>query len=253
MVFIVNEQAGRYTIHRDALFQRFPLLRDTLDAVPERCDVYPWWNYDPETKVSRANITEKLFQVFFQYIYAGTYDSPQPGQSVVQTVEVEHSLGSSAPFAAKDCSDGIECENFKKIRRKFLRESFISKYATFNEAVHVVPHGCPPSDDGTADFGEVFKWHVDINAFASTFDSGNLRQVAKYKLALTLMAVRPSTESVMDLVHYVYHNVFRADCELLVSHYVACRLDEFLKNEDFVASLRDNSEVMLDVIELLYN
>ncbi|OAQ67938.1 hypothetical protein VFPPC_04261 [Pochonia chlamydosporia 170] len=227
LVFIVNEQAGRYTIHRDALFQRFPLLQDTLDAVPERCDVYPWWNYDPEPKGSRANITEKMFQVFFQYTYAGTYDAPQPVQSNVRIL--------------------------KKIRREFLRESFISKYATFNEAVHVVPHGCPPSDDGTADFGEVFKWHVDINAFASTFDSGNLRQVAKYKLALTLMAVRPSTESVMDLVQYVYHNVFCADCELLVSHYVACRLDEFLKNEDFVESLRDNSEVMLDVIELLYN
>lgn len=203
--------------------------------------------------------TKSEFEAFFQYIYTGTYDSPEPILVTHKTdtndldcppKPIDKSNISNRNDSPKAAEQKKSCSNCHDV----LLKTFRAKLSFRTRKVTNTAHYSRPNSNPRESYEDIFKWHVDIYLL-SRKDYSSLSVLAKYKLHQSLVRFKLHDQRLIDIIRlleYCYDKDRLSDgIRQIVAHYAAIHVDRLWKIEDFVHLMGRNGNFAMDLMDML--
>ncbi|KAG8414839.1 hypothetical protein J3459_009626 [Metarhizium acridum] len=253
IVFVCSDNTTRCKIHEHALLQRFPHMKRQIEE--QR-------NANPDQDVELPfQGTKSEFEAFFQYIYTGTYDSPEP-ILVIRKAESKDLGWPRKPIAKCNTSnqnDSPKAAEQKKACNRChdaLCKSFRAELSSLKEQVPNGVHYSRPNTNPHESYENIFKWHVDIY-LVSGMRFFSLATLAKYKLHQSLISFQLHDQRLVDIIRlleYCYDkDRLFYEIRAIVAHYAAIHVDKLWKIGDFQTFVRSNGDFAGDLMDVLVN
>lgn len=199
------------------------------------------------------------FEAFFQYIYTGSYDSPEP---ILVTHKTDSNDLNSPPRPTtksnnsnqNDSPKAAEQKHFCSSCHKVLLNRFQNVLSILKEGVSSAAHYSRPNSNPYESYENIFKRHVDIYLLSQK-EYPSLAVLAKYKLHQSLARFQLHDQRLVDIIRlleYCYDkDRLSNEIREIVAHYAAIRVDRLWKIEDFVHLVRGNGDFAMDLMDML--
>ncbi|KAK5997572.1 hypothetical protein PT974_02935 [Cladobotryum mycophilum] len=236
--FIVGRERAEFTVHSAVIASQSAalekLVNNGMKESQERCVV--WDEVDVAT-----------FTRFCQFAYTGTYTSTGPRKRP-DYVKPE---GPQPPPAVRQLNDLAQRRNPDANRCFQLWKAFQSLHPS---SVKTLSGKNKPDDDFTP-----FLSHARLYVLAECYGIDSLGQMALRTLRLHLQELTlysETTDECLELIKYCYDNTVEGEGKAdalrhLLNLHAACNLEQFWKNPEFRALMRDNEEFSEGVMNLL--
>lgn len=251
IVFVCSDSTTKCKLHEHALLQRFPLMKRHIE---EQRRAHPNQNVTLPFQGTKSE-----FEAFFQYIYTGTYDSPEP---ILVTPKADtNDLNCPPKPIAKiiisnrnDSSKAVEQKKSCSSCQDVLLKSFRAKLSSRKGKVTSTAHYSRPNSNPHESYEDIFKGHVNI-CLLSRKDYSSLSVLAKYKLHQSLVSFELHDQRLTDIIRllkYCYDKDRLSDgIRQIVAHYAAIHVDRLWKIEDFQHLMRRNGNFAMDLMDML--
>ena len=232
--FLVGPDRKEFTIHSALVADQSEalnvLVNGGMKEAIEHCAI--WQELDEET-----------FLRFCQFAYTGSYDGAEPQKRKAE----EHA---PVPDTVGKSDNKITNLSIKQRGNKHIspppplfgvtkKDLLWNKFCSLHPGpqVKVTTSGNAPDDDYT----EVFLSHAQMYVFADCYGIVALENLALYKLRQALMRYtlyREGFHDIFQLVKYCFSSTVdkggqRDPLRTLVCIYVACKVEDLWKNDDF--------------------
>jgi hypothetical protein len=245
--FLVGADKTEYTIHSALVAHQSTVLSALVNGS---------FRESSECSVTWDDVDEVVFNSFWQFVYTGDYDTPEPlppteeapseeelkadipdetasepeaiPEAAPEAEEPEESLG----FAPVDAPPPSAIKNKKKRRRSPRR---ISLWLDFVSSWDYPPE---PFDAGVAlkDHANPLMHHAKVYTLADRYAITRLTDLSRLNLHQELIDLARKGENynnVVELVRYTFEELVPDQLRDLVVHFSACVVEHLWKIEEF--------------------
>ncbi|KAL5611111.1 hypothetical protein FOBRF1_007228 [Fusarium oxysporum] len=229
--FLIGANQTEYTIHSALVAQQSPVLSALVNGL---------FRESSERSVKWDDIDEIVFNSFWQFVYTGKYDTPEPltPVAVIPSKEEPEPDTPDEPAAEEpaeavftDASPSPATKKKKKMggaRKTSLWRDFVSSWDYPSEPFDL--------DVTLKDRANPLVHHAKVYTLADRYAVTRLTDLSRTKLHQSLIALAYKGEAyydVVELVRYTFEELVPDRLRDSVVHYSACVVEHLWKIEEF--------------------